>query len=157
MTGNKFPVTGRTKNTLCHRKKVHCAIDMRYTSCDRLSLYSWYRNSYILDISCDKKISSCEKNNFSIDDQNNWLNDIWNYKSIEIDATSNWTGALSKLVPWLCISDQNCCYLQIYVDYCLDNDTFFPLFREKLFPGKLASHEIPNFIPPCLHVRNMIL
>ena len=37
-------------------KIVHCAIDMRYASCDRLSLYSCHRNSYILDISCDKKI-----------------------------------------------------------------------------------------------------
>ena len=38
-------------------------------------------NSDILYISCDKKISSCQKKNFPIDRQNNWLNDILDYKA----------------------------------------------------------------------------
>ena len=70
VTGNKFPVTRRTKNTLCHRNNI--SLHWKYTSCDRLdSLYSCHRNPDILDISCNKKISSCQKNNFSIDCQNN--------------------------------------------------------------------------------------
>ena len=77
-----FPVTGRTKITLCHMKNI--SWHRRYTSCDRLNrLYSCHRNS---DIACDNKISSCQKN-FSIDRQKNWLNYIWDYKSIEILVT----------------------------------------------------------------------
>ena len=56
LTGYKFPVTRRTKNTLCHRKNI--LLRRKYSSCDRQnSLYSCHRNSDILDISCDKKIS----------------------------------------------------------------------------------------------------
>ena len=51
VAGNKIPVTGRTNNDLCHMKNI--SWHRRYTSCDRLN-----RNSDILDISCDKKISS---------------------------------------------------------------------------------------------------
>ena len=44
VTGNKFPVTGRTKNTFCRMKNISWC--RRYTSCDRLSrLYSCYWNS----------------------------------------------------------------------------------------------------------------
>ena len=74
LTRNKFPVTRSTKNTSCHRKNI--LLRKKYTSCDRLnSLYSCQRNSDILNISCDKKISPSQKNNFSINCQNNWLND----------------------------------------------------------------------------------
>ena len=66
VTGNKFAVTRRTKNTLCHRNNI--LLRRKYTSCD---LYSCHRNSDILDFSRDKKISSRQKNNFSIDCQNN--------------------------------------------------------------------------------------
>ena len=34
---------------------------------------------------------------------------------------------------------------------------FFPLFRAKLFTGKLGSHEISNIIPPCLKESLLIM
>ena len=74
--GNKFPVTKRTENTLCQMKNNSWC--RRYASCDRLNrLYTCHRNSDILDISCDKKFSSCQTKIFPIDCQNNWLHDIW--------------------------------------------------------------------------------
>ena len=52
VTGNKFPVTRCTKITSCQRKNI--LLRRKYTSCDELnSLYSCYRNSNILYISCD--------------------------------------------------------------------------------------------------------
>ena len=97
VTGNEFPVTRRTKNTLCHRNNI--SLRWKYTSCDRLdSLYSCHRNPDILDISCNKKISSCQKNNFSIDCQNNWLNDSWYYKIIEIFYTTYWMESLKNFL-----------------------------------------------------------
>ena len=60
----------------------------------------------------------------------------------------NGTGAISKLIPWLCIFDESCHWLQFRVDYCVDDGAIFPLFRAKLFTGKLGSHEISNILPP---------
>ena len=55
-----------------------------------------------------------------------------------------------KFLPWLCIFDESCHWLQFRVDYCGDDVAFFSLFRAKLFTGKLGSQEISNFIPPWL-------
>ena len=55
----------------------------------------------------------------------------------------------SKLIPWLCIFDESCHWLQFRVDYCVDDGAIFPLFWAKLFTGKLGSHEISNILPPC--------
>ena len=41
-------------------------------------------------------------------------------------------------------------YLQLRVDYFVDDGAIFPLFRAKLFTGKLGSHEILNILPPWL-------
>ena len=39
-------------------------------------------------------------------------------------------------------------YLQLSVDYFVDDGPIFPLFRAKLFTGKLGSHEISNILHP---------
>ena len=49
---------------------------------------------------------------------------------------------------FVCIFDESCHWLQFRVDYCVDDGAIFPLFRAKLFTGKLGSHEISNFLPP---------
>ena len=61
-------------------------------------------------------------------------------------SISKWAGAISKLIPWLCISHQSCHWVQLYVDYNLDDEAIFsPLFWAKPFSGKFGSHEISIF------------
>ena len=48
------------------------------------------------------------------------------------------------------IFDKSCHWLQILVDYCVDDGTIFSLFRAKSFTGKLGFHEISNILPPWL-------
>ena len=59
---------------------------------------------------------------------------------------SKWAGAISTLIPWLCISAQSCSWLQLYVDYCLDDDAIFPVVSGEIiywkirFPGNIKSY-----------------
>ena len=121
VTENKFSVTIKTKNTLCHIKNI--SWHRRYTFCDRLNrLHSCHRNSDILDISCDKKyLPLCIKWNLSVipprSKTGKFLNGfkliiMFHYGQehtfdglkkhpglIFIAHCPNGTGAISKLIP----------------------------------------------------------
>ena len=52
----------------------------------------------------------------------------------------------STLIPLLCISAQSCSWLQLYVDYCLDDDAIFPVVSGEIiywkirFPGNFKFY-----------------
>ena len=61
---------------------------------------------------------------------------------------TKWAGAISTLIPWLCISASLVFGYNFMFIIVLMMTRVFPLFRAKLITGKLGSHELSNILPP---------
>ena len=129
---NKFPVTERTKNTSGQMKNISWC--KRYSSCEIQIFYIFpvirkflpvrrkvfpltARTTDWMTFGTIKHRNTCHSvsNGLSF---NGLKNQVW------FLLPTVW-GAISKLIPWLWISDQSCHCLQFYVDYRPDDDTIF--------------------------------
>ena len=69
---------------------------------------------------------------------------------------SKWAGAISTLIPSLCISAQPCSRLQLYVDYCLEDDAIFPVVLGEIIYWKIRFPGNFKFYPTLIIRTNYI-
>ena len=98
MPQEKLPVTGRIPNNIFHRRNF---------SCERKN------------ISCPRKFTSSQRSRKEHLVSQEFL-------SVKEHLLSQEHLVISKLIPWLCVSYQSCHWVQLCVDYCLDDDEIFP-------------------------------
>ena len=158
--------TSCDKRSICHRRIFSCEInniscDRKFISCDRnekehlVSQYTFPVNERIFTVTGNEYpvIGLGETHQSLI----NLLvsTRLWGLSFNGLKKTpifdflcpmSKWAGAISTLIPWLCISAQSCSWLQLYVDYCLDDDTIFPVVSGEIiywkirFPGNFKFY-----------------
>ena len=140
------------KNPSCGRKYSSC--DAHSTPCNRrnISCHMMKYTHVTRKTFCDRKNTSCNKRSiisvtkrlFSVRERiflvtgntfpvKGRIKNMCHMKNISWQRIiiglknncMNRTGAISKLIPWMCISDQHCHWFQLYVEYNLDYEVIF--------------------------------
>ena len=129
--------TSCDKRSICHRRIFSCEIN---------------------NISCDRKFISCDRNKkehlvsqYTFPVKERIFTVTGNEYPVAGRTMSKWAGAISTLIPWLCISAQSCSWLQLYVDYCLHDDTIVPVVSGEIICWKIRFPGNFTFSPTLVH------